>query len=71
MPKTDELKKLITKIELWVPEGQANPIQEKVTEPSKNYELVTYSDIKVNPALPDSAFELKLPPKVKKIYPQR
>jgi len=71
IPKTDELKKLITKIELWVPEGQANPIQEKVTEPSKNYELVTYSDIKVNPALPDSAFELKLPPKVKKIYPQR
>jgi outer membrane lipoprotein-sorting protein len=70
-PKSDELKKLITKIELWIPEGQDNPVQEKVTEPSKNYELITYSDIKVNPGLPDSAFELKLPEKVKKIHPQK
>jgi outer membrane lipoprotein-sorting protein len=70
-PKSDELKKLITKIELWIPEGKDTPIQEKVTEPSKNYELITYSDIKVNPSLPDSAFELKLPAKVKKIHPQK
>jgi outer membrane lipoprotein-sorting protein len=70
-PKSDELKKLITKIELWIPQGQDTPIQEKVTEPSKNYELITYSDIKVNPSLPDSAFELKLPAKVKKIHPQK
>jgi len=70
-PKSDELKKLITKIELWIPEGQDTPVQEKVTEPSKNYELITYSDIKVNPNLPDSSFELKLPAKVKKIHPQK
>jgi outer membrane lipoprotein-sorting protein len=70
-PKSDELKKLITKMELWIPEGQDNPIQEKVTEPSKNYELISYSDIKVNPDLPESAFELKLPAKVKKIHPQK
>jgi outer membrane lipoprotein-sorting protein len=70
-PKSAELKKLITRIELWIPEGQDTPIQEKVTEPSKNYELIAYSDIKVNPSLPDSTFELKLPPKVKKIYPQK
>jgi outer membrane lipoprotein-sorting protein len=70
-PKSAELKKLITKVELWIPEGQDNPIQEKVTEPSKNYELITYSDVKVNPSLPDSSFELKLPAKVKKIHPQK
>jgi outer membrane lipoprotein-sorting protein len=70
-PKSAELKKLITKIELWIPEGQDTPIQEKVTEPSKNYELITYSDVKVNPNLPDSSFELKLPEKVKKIRPQK
>jgi outer membrane lipoprotein-sorting protein len=70
-PKSDELKKLITKIELWIPEGKDTPIQEKVTEPSKNYELITYSDVKVNPNLPDSSFELKLPEKVKKIRPQK
>jgi len=70
-PKSAELKKLITKIELWILEGQDTPIQEKVTEPSKNYELITYSDIKVNPNLPESAFEPKLPEKVKKIHPQK
>ena len=70
-PKSVEVKKLISKIELWIPEGQSNPIQEKVTEPSKNYELVTYSAIQVNPNLPDSAFDLKLPAGVKKIYPQK
>jgi len=70
-PRSDEMKKLITKIELWIPEGQSNPIRTKFSEPSKNYELVDYSDIKVNPALPDSAFAWKLPGKVKKIYPQK
>ena len=65
------MKKLITKIELWIPEGQSNPMRAKFSEPSKNYELVDYSDIKVNPALPESAFALKLPGNVKKIYPQK
>ncbi len=70
-PKSAELKKLITKIELWIPEGQSNPIRAKFSEPSRNYELVDYADIKVNPAVPDSAFSLALPPKVKKIFPQK
>ena len=70
-PRSDEMKKLITKIELWIPEGQSNPVQAKFGEPSKNYELVDYSDIKVNPALPESAFAWKLPGNVKKIYPQK
>ena len=70
-PRSDEMKKLITKIELWIPEGQSNPVRAKFSEPSKNYELVDYSDIKVNPALPDSAFAWKLPGDVKKIHPQK
>jgi len=70
-PKSEELKKLITKIELWIPEGQSNPIRAKFSEPSRNYELVDYSDIKVNPALPDSAFKLDLPQNVRKVYPQK
>jgi outer membrane lipoprotein-sorting protein len=70
-PKSAEMQKLITKIELWIPEGQSNPIRAEFSEPSKNYELVDYSDIKVNPSLPESAFALKLPDKVKKIYPQK
>lgn len=70
-PRSDEMKKLITKIELWIPEGQSNPIRAKFSEPSKNYELVDYSDIKVNPALPDSDFAFKVPGSAKKIRPQK
>jgi outer membrane lipoprotein-sorting protein len=70
-PRSDEMKKLITKIELWIPEGQSNPVRAKFSEPSKNYELVDYSDIKVNPALPESAFAWKLPGDVKKVRPQK
>ena len=70
-PKSPELRKLLVKVELWIPEGQSNPVQAKFTEPSKNYELATYSDLQVNPALPDSVFELKLPAGVKKLTPQK
>ena len=69
-PKSADVRKnYVIKIELWIPDDQANPIQEKVTKPSKDYYLVTYSDPKVNPALPDSAYSLKLPPGVKELRP--
>lgn len=71
LPKSDELKKLITKIELWIPEGQSNPIREKITEPSGNYELVDYSETKINLPLPESSFQLKLPADVTKVQPQK
>jgi len=70
VPKsTDVRKNYVTKIDLWIPDEQANPIQEKVTKPSKDYYMVTYSDPKVNPALPDSAYALKLPSGVKELRP--
>jgi len=31
-PTTPQTKTLIAKIELWIPEGEANPVREKVTE---------------------------------------
>jgi outer membrane lipoprotein-sorting protein len=71
VPKDAETRKLATKIELWIPEGQANPVQEKISTPSKNYKIVNFSDVKINPALPDSDYTLKLPAGVKKIYPQK
>ena len=70
-PTTPQMKTLVTKIELWIPDGEANPVREKVTEPSKNYELVDYSDIQLNPSLPDSSFELHLPKGVKTVHPQK
>jgi outer membrane lipoprotein-sorting protein len=69
-PKAADVRKnYVVKIELWVPDEQANPIQEKVTKPSKDYYLVTYSEPKVNPSLPEAAFRLKMPPGVRELRP--
>jgi outer membrane lipoprotein-sorting protein len=70
-PRSPEVLKLIRKIELWIAEGQSNPLREKLTEPSKDTITVEYSDVVLNPALPPSAFELKLPAGVHKIVPKK
>jgi outer membrane lipoprotein-sorting protein len=69
-PKSKDVKDRATRIDLWIPDGKGYPIQEKILEPSKNYDLVTYSDVTM-PAPPNSSFEITLPPGVKKNYPQR
>src|SRR5579864_5383917 len=66
-PKDAETRKKFEKIELWIPEGETMPIQVKVTEASQNYNLAVYSNRKINEALPDSDFELKVPPGVKRV----
>lgn len=66
IPKSEEVKKLFSKFELWIPDGQANAIREKVTAPSGDYHLIEYSNVKMNPNLKDSDFDLKLPPGVQK-----
>jgi len=70
-PKSAEVLKLMHKIDLWIAEGQSSPVQEKITKASKDTILVVYSDVEVNPPLSDSAFELQLPPGVKKLKPNK
>ena len=66
VPKDNDLKKQAEKIELWIPEGESIPIQVKVTLSSGNYNQAVYSDEKMNPPLPESDFDLKLPADVKR-----
>lgn len=70
-PKSAEAKKLFNVIQLWIPDGLANPIQEKVLSgrDNKDYKLFRFSDeiirTSADPALPASDFELNLPAGVK------
>lgn len=66
-PKSAEGQKYVKTVELWIPEGKSNPIRQKGTEPSGNYRIATYSDVKLNPPLPDSAFELNVPAGTKRV----
>ena len=46
-------------------------MQQKFHEPSGDYRLATYSEVKWNQGFPDSALALKLPKNVKREFPQR
>jgi|HigsolmetaAR202D_1030399.scaffolds.fasta_scaffold14241_2 Outer membrane lipoprotein-sorting protein len=70
IPKSKEARQHIARVELWISE-QGHPVQQKIHQPSKDYYLITYSDIKLNPSLTAESVKLKLPKNVKKEYPQR
>lgn len=74
-PKSNETKKLFNVIQLWIPDGAANPIQEKVLSGKRNqdYKLFLFSDEQIrtsaDPALPEADFKLNLPAGVKRMTP--
>lgn len=70
-PKSAEAKKLVKEVYLWIPERGDHPIQEKISEPSGDYTLVTYANLQINPTLKPSDLKLNLPKGVKKVYPQK
>ena len=69
-PKSKEAREHLSKIEMWIPEGQSYPVQQKLHFPSGNYDTVTYTDVKLNAPLSDES--LKLDTKgAKREFPQR
>jgi outer membrane lipoprotein-sorting protein len=64
-PRTDAQKQYMSQIELWIPAGKGYPVQEKITEPSGNSKMFTYSAMQM-PAPPGTVFEFNLPPGTKK-----
>jgi outer membrane lipoprotein-sorting protein len=70
IPKSKEVLQHLLKFEMWVAEN-GYPIQQKFYVPGGDYLVATYSDMKVNPDLPDSSLKLNLPKNVKREYPQK
>ncbi|MDQ6704488.1 MAG: outer membrane lipoprotein carrier protein LolA [Acidobacteriota bacterium] len=71
IPKSPEVLKQLKKVDLWISDDTGYPLQQKFTQPSGDYTLVTFSDLKANPNVPDSVLKLQLPKGVKREYPQR
>jgi len=70
IPKSGEAKTLVKQVDLWI--GERNyPVQEKIFEPSGDYDLWSYSDVQINPDLKEQDVQLALPAGVKKVYPQK
>jgi len=71
IPKSKATLEQIRKVYLWIPLDRGYPVQQQFVQPAGDYYKIVYTDVKINPDLPDSDFVLKLPPGVKKDYPQR
>ena len=60
-PKSKDLAATYPKIELWISDASGISIQQKIYEPGGNYTVATYSHMKLDPNIPESAVKLKYP----------
>ena len=64
-------KEKIQAMELWIADSGGYPLQQKFVQPSGDYYVFTYQDVKLNPQLGDEAFKLKVPKGYKREFPQK
>jgi outer membrane lipoprotein-sorting protein len=69
IPKSPDMRAHLTKVDLWISDATGLPVQQKFYMPGADYQMATYSNIKLNPNIPDSALRLELPKGVKREYP--
>jgi outer membrane lipoprotein-sorting protein len=65
LPKTAKVKEKLSKVEMWIPEGEAYPVQQQFFEPNGNYRIMQYSNLKPNPPIKGN-LEFKPPSGTKK-----
>jgi outer membrane lipoprotein-sorting protein len=68
-PKSRQALELVKKIDLWISDSNNYPVREKLLQPSGDYIVVTYQNLKLSPVPGEKDVELKLPSGVQKIYP--
>jgi outer membrane lipoprotein-sorting protein len=71
VPSTAARREKLQKLELWIDDDGLYPVQQKFIQPSGDYYLFTYQNVKLNPHLGDEAFKLKVPKGVKREFPQK
>jgi outer membrane lipoprotein-sorting protein len=64
--KNPDVSKYFSKFELWISDKTGQPVQQKFYEPSGDYNVFTYSDMKINPNLPDDELKLHLKGNIKR-----
>lgn len=70
-PKAAEARSHVNRIVLWLSQANGQPAQIQVFQPSKDYRLITYTRVALNPSLGKDAASLKLPKGVKRETPQK
>lgn len=70
VPKKEKLRQTYNKIILWIDPEQDVLLQQKFIEPSDDYRLARYSNMKLNSRLPEDAFKLKTTANTKTVRSQ-
>jgi outer membrane lipoprotein-sorting protein len=71
VPKSPDLLRQLKKAELWISMSSGLPVQEKIfTSASGDFMLVSYSNMKLNPSLADSALKPGYPKGVQIEHPK-
>jgi outer membrane lipoprotein-sorting protein len=71
LPKTDEVRRQLSKIQLWLDEATWLPVQQKFFETgSGDYFIIRYKNIARNVRIPDSKFKPRWPRGTTKVQPQ-
>lgn len=60
-PRSDQTRAQIGTITLWVSEESWLPVQQKFLQPGGDYFIARYTNVKVNRAIPSSAFQISAP----------
>ena len=69
-PKSQKVRNMFTQIILWIDPARGISVQQEFMEPSGDYRLAKYSNIKLNQSLPGDVFKLKTTGKTKTVRPQ-
>jgi outer membrane lipoprotein-sorting protein len=69
-PKTDKVRNMFALITLWVDPERGISVQQRFDEPSGDYRLAQYSNIKLNQRISDDVFKLKTTGSTKVVTPQ-
>ena len=71
LPKTDEVRKQLSKIQLWLDESTWLPVQQQLFETgSGDYFIIRYRNINRNVRIPDNEFKPRWPHGTTKMQPQ-
>lgn len=70
-PKSSDALAHLKKVELWISDATGVAVQQKFYEPGGDYSMATYTNIKTDANIPDSAVKLNLPRDVHRQRPQK
>ena len=60
-PRSPRIARIFPTVRLWIDQERWIPVQSRLNQASGDYQIVKYSNIKINGRIPDDTFKLEVP----------